>query len=402
MNYHPNKEILDKYADVLVNFALNSGKGIRKGDVILLQIPECAKPFLLALRKAILQAGGHTIVNYIPDEIAAEFYELANEEHLNFFPAKYYRGLVDQIDHSIFIEADTNPHELKHTHPSKIMKKGKALKPYMDWRNEKENAGKFTWTLALYGTEAIAKEAGLTIEEYWNEIIKACYLDEENPVQKWKEVVAEIERVKDKLNLLKIEELNVKTVSGDTDLVIGLGQGRQWMGGSGRNIPSFEVFISPDWRKTEGKIKFTEPLYRYGNLIKGVRLEFKEGRVVRSSAEQGEHVLKEMIAVENADKVGEFSLTDSRLSRITKFMATTLFDENVGKEFGNTHIALGNSYKDSYLGDPSKLTKEEWDNLGYNDSSVHTDIVSTENREVHATLPDGRQILIYKDGKFVI
>ncbi len=402
MTYHPSEEILNRYADVLVNFALNSGEGIKKGEVVLLQVPECAKPFLIALRRAILKAGGHAIVNYIPDEIAAEFYELANEDHLNFFADKYYKGLVDQIDHSIYIEAEANPHELKNTDPSRIMKKGKSLKPYREWRDEKENAGKFTWTLALYGTEAMAKEAGLSIEEYWNEIIKACYLDEQNPILKWKEVTAEVERVKAKLNNLKIEKLHLKTVSGDTDLTIGLGSNRKWMGGSGRNIPSFEVFISPDWRKTEGKIKFTEPLYRYGNLIKGVKLEFREGKVVHASAEQGENVLKEMIATENADKIGEYSLTDSRISRISKFMATTLFDENVGKEFGNTHLALGNAYQDSYPGDPSKLTKKEWAEIGYNDSSVHTDIVSTENREVTAYLEDGSKLIIYKDGKFTV
>ncbi len=109
-----------------------------------------------------------------------------------------------------------------------------------------------------------------------------------------------------------------------------------------------------------------------------------------------------MIAAKGADCVGEFSLTDNRLSRIDKFMAETLFDENIGGLHGNTHIALGAAYKDSYPGDPSKLTEEEWENFGYNDSVVHTDIVSTENREVTAILQGGTEKLIYKDGQFVI
>ena len=97
--------------------------------------------------------------------------------------------------------------------------------------------------------------------------------------------------------------------------------------------------------------------------------------------------LKEMIAQENADKVGEFSLTDKRHSRITKFMATTLFDENIGGEFGNTHIALGNAYKDTFTGDISKVSDEEWNEMGYNSCpKVHTDIVSTTNRTVTAIL----------------
>jgi aminopeptidase len=110
-----------------------------------------------------------------------------------------------------------------------------------------------------------------------------------------------------------------------------------------------------------------------------------------------------MIGQENADKVGEFSLTDKRHSRITKFMATTLFDENMGGEFGNTHIALGNAYKDTYTGDMSSVIDEQWAEMGYNSCpKVHTDIISTSNRIVTATLRDNIQRVIYKDGQFVL
>jgi aminopeptidase len=107
-----------------------------------------------------------------------------------------------------------------------------------------------------------------------------------------------------------------------------------------------------------------------------------------------------MVATENADKVGEFSLTDSRFSRITRFMAETLYDENVGGPFGNTHIALGSSYHDAYAGDPDGVPREEWARLGFNDSSVHTDIVSTTDRTVTATLRGGGEQVIYRDGRF--
>ena len=175
----------------------------------------------------------------------------------------------------------------------------------------------------------------------------------------------------------------------DADLTITIGEQRQWVGGSGRNIPSFEIFTSPDWRGTEGWIRFNQPLYRYGNLIEGIGLEFADGRVVKATAERNERVLTEMIATENADKVGEYSLTDSRFSRITKFMAETLYDENVGGPFGNTHLALGKSYHDCYAGDPASVSRERWEELGFNDSTVHTDIVSTADRTVTARLRDG-------------
>lgn len=398
--YKPSQKILDKYADVLVNFALHSGKGIKKGDVVFLQVPECAKPMLLSLRRAVLKAGAHPIIEYLPDGISREYYELANEEHLNFFPHHFLKGKIEQADHMIMIIAETDKKELEGIHPEKIMKKQKSWKPYSDWRDKKENEGKFTWTLGLYGTEAMAKEAKLTLKQYWNEIIKACYLDEKNPIAKWKKAIKEVERVRAKLDALKIERLYIK--SREIDLIVKLGKGRKWLGGSGRNIPSFEVFISPDWKGTEGKVYFNKPLYRYGSLIEEVWLEFEEGVVVKSKAKKGEKILREMIDVKNADKIGEFSLTDSRLSKITKFMAETLFDENAGGENGNMHIALGKSYQDSYTGNPGKVSKKKWAELGYNDSVIHTDIVSTENRVVTAELKDGKKIVIYKNGKFTI
>lgn len=395
-----DNKILDKYADILINFALNDYKGIKKGDTVLLRVPECAKPLLKSLYKSVIKAGGNPIISFSPDEMSRDFFELASDEQLDFFPEKYLKGLVDQIDHGVYIIAETNKKELEGIDSKKIMKRAKSTKPYKEWLEEKENNKKFSWTLALYGTKAMADEVNMSLEEYWDEIIKSCYLDFEDPVSKWREITTEIERVKKELDSLPIDNLRIE--AEDTDLIIGLDENRKWLGGSGRNIPSFELFISPDAKRTSGKIKFNQPLYRYGNLIEDVYLEFENGIVTKSKASKGLDVLNEMISTEGANRVGEFSLTDKRLSRITKFMAETLFDENVGGEFGNTHIALGSAYKDSYPNDPSKVTKEEWDEMGYNDSVVHTDIVSTFNRKVTATLKDGSNKVIYENGEFKV
>jgi len=403
--YKPPKKILKQYADVLVNFALESGKGIKKGDVVLVSASESAKPLYIEILRKIWRAGGHTIGRYQPDNekwarFDREFFEMASPNQINFFPAKLMRGQVDQIDHSIFIISETDKKSLRGIDPQKIMAKGKAWKPAMDWRNEKENKGRFTWTLGLYGTGAMAKEAGLSLKDYWQQIIKACFLDKQDPITEWKKVYAQIENYQKKLNSLKIEKVHIE--GPDVNLWIKLGKKRKWMGGSGRNIPSFELFTSPDWRGTEGWIKFNQPLYRYGNLIEGIELEFKNGKVIKSKAKKNEKVLKFMIATEGADRVGEYSLTDKRFSRITKFMAETLFDENVGGPNGNTHIALGNAYQDCYDGDPSKVSKKEWEKLGYNTSSVHTDIISTAPRTVTAHLPNGKTKIIYKNGEFTL
>lgn len=176
---------------------------------------------------------------------------------------------------------------------------------------------------------------------------------------------------------------------------------RKWIGGRGCNIPSFEIFTSPDWRGTNGEVSFEHPLYRYGNVIKGIKLEFKDGKVCKASAEQNEDLLLEMIKQKNADKIGEFSLTDIRFSKIDRFMAETLYDENFGGKYGNFHIALGNSYHDTFTGDKS-ISSKQYKDFGFNKSAIHTDIVSTSNRVVTVILKDKTFIEIYSDGIFII
>jgi aminopeptidase len=403
--YQPDQDILAKYADLLVNFALNGGDGIDQGDVVRISCPEVAKPLYAELRKSILDAGGHMIVSYKPNvdddfNLDRDFYKHGSDEQITYFPSDYYRGLVDAIDHSISIRGETDKRALEDVDSDKIMKRSQAFKPFIDWRNEKEHAGDFSWTLALYGTESTADEADMKLKEYWQEIISACYLDTEDPIAEWSDMQSQIDDIKDKLNELPIKTINVE--SENTDISIKLGDKRQWRGGSGNNIPSYEIFTSPDWRGTEGVFRATQPLYRYGNLITGIEIIFEDGEVVEASADRNEDVLMDMIETENADRVGEFSLTDKRFSRISKFMAETLFDENVGAEQGNTHIALGRAYKDCYEGDPSEPSEDEWKELGFNDSAVHTDIVSTDQRTATAELEDGSEKIIYEDGEFKV
>jgi aminopeptidase len=354
-NYQPSKTILKRYARVLINFALNSGQGVRPGEVVLCLVPDVAKPLALELQNTLLKAKAHPLIRLLPTEFSQDFYSLANQDQLTFFPKKYLKAQVDLIDHRIAIIADVNPQELKNVNPKKIILARDAKKPYKDWLVNKEIKGKLTWTVALWATPAKAKLVGLSYPVYWQQIINACFLDKPDPITHWQKVVKLQKHILKKINVLKIKSLHM--TGKDMDLKITLGADRQWQGGNGRNIPSFEIFTSPDWRGTQGWIRFNQPLYRYGNIIKNISLEFNRGRVVKASAKQGNHLLQEMLKSPNADKLGEFSLTDKRLSRITHIMAETLFDENIGGPYGNAHIAIGMSYKDCYRGDPKKLTK---------------------------------------------
>ena len=132
-----------------------------------------------------------------------------------------------------------------------------------------------------------------------------------------------------------------------------------------------------------------------------ISLEFKEGRAVKLSAKKGEDYVKKIMATDKgASRLGEYSLTDRRFSRIDKFMADTLFDENHGGKHGNCHVAIGNSYTDTYTGNVARLTKEKKAALGYNDSAVHWDLINTEDKKVTATLKSGKKVTIYEKGQF--
>jgi aminopeptidase len=401
-----DESLLKKYAQVMVQYALNNGNGIDKGDTVLLVGQECTKDLFIAIAKEVYTAGGNLITNYQPDnlrEASLPRFLLQNgaDEQISFFAKPYWQGLVDATDHILFIISEPDIHYLEGIPSSKISMMNSARAPYMKMREKKEQEGKLSWSLCLYGTQSMAEEAGLSLEEYWEQIIEACYLREDDPVNKWRTVQKQIEEIKDQLDVLEIEKLHI--TGDDVDLHVQIGEHRKWLSGEGKNIPSFEIFTSPDWRGTNGTIKFNQPLYYSGKRISGVSLKFENGVVVASSATENEDALKEMIAQENADKVGEFSLTDKRHSRITKFMATTLFDENMGGAFGNTHIALGNAYKDTFTGDMSTVTDQGWADMGYNSCpKVHTDIISTTNRMVTATLRNGAEKIIYNDGQFVL
>ena len=399
--YTPSQEILEKYANVLVNFALRKGKWIKKWDVVFVQIPECAKPFLIPLQTAILKAWWHPIIDYLPNWVARNFYENASDEQLSFVAEEYEKWKIESSTHKIFVLADANLHELDWIDPSKMMKKIVANKELLALRDKKEREWKFSWTMCVYGTEAMAKEAWLSPEEYRKQIIDACFLSEADPVQKRKEVDSEICRVKDKLNEMKLEYVHVTWP--DEDLKVRIWSDRLRAAWVGCNIPSYEVFTSPDCRDVNGRIKCNQPLYRCWSLVEWIRLEFKDWKVISAHADKNEDILHEMVKIEWMDHLWEFSLTDARISRITRFMAESLFDENMWWEYGNTHIALWLWFDECYAGDKSKLDSQEFKkSIWLNFSAEHVDVISTAPRKAIWILPNWEEFLIYENGKFVI
>ena len=405
--YTPPESILQKYAELLVAYGLSNRKGqkLKKGSVVRFTVPEVAKPMYLHLQTALLKAGYNPLGNFIPSNdkkynFDQNFFDHASKHQIEHFSEKYTKGLIDQIAGNIYIIADTNPHALKNVDSKKVLRRSQAQKRGKDWMFQKIDRGELNWTLALYGTDAAAKEAGLSPRAFWRQIITACYLDKKDPIKEWDKIFKTVQKTAKKLTSMKIKSVHVE--GADMNLHVGIGSNRAWAAGGGNNIPSYEVFTSPNFREVHGWARFNQPHYRYGKKIEGIELWFEDGKVVKSKATKNHDLLKSMLETPGGNQLGEFSLTDHRLSKISKFMAEILYDENMGGKFGNTHVALGSAYRDCYRGDPSKVTEKQWEKLGYNNSVVHSDIISTTDRTVTATLPGGKKKVIYRKGKFLV
>ena len=251
----------------------------------------------------------------------------------------------------------------------------------------------------MYPTPALASHADMPVEEYARQIVRACFLNRKAPITEWQKIFKNAQAIKKWLNSLKVSHFHVE--SEHIDLEIIPGKNRNWVGISGRNIPSFEIFVSPDWRGTRGVFYADQPSFRSGNNVKGVRIEFKNGQATKVTAQAGQDFVRKQLSMDKgANKLGEFSLTDKRFSKIDRFMANTLYDENYGGKYGNCHVALGSSYANTFAGDHAKLTAALKKKLGFNDSALHWDFVNTEKKRVIAHLTSGRKITIYENGKF--
>jgi aminopeptidase len=351
------------------------------------------------LQGKLIDLGLNAVVRLSPTAaMERSLYGKANPRQL-VFQAPGTKELFSSLNGAIYLNAPESLTHLKDVEPRKISKAAIARKPFRDVLFRREEMREFGWTLCMLPTPALAKHAGLELDEYTDQVVKACYLDSGHPTKAWEAIFENAQGIKRWLNGMKVKYFHVE--SETIDLKVTPGERRKWVGLSGHNIPSFELFLSPDWRGTEGRYFANQPSYRSGNFVKGVYLEFKKGTAVKATAAKGEDFVKKQLAMDQgASKVGEFSLTDKRFSRIDKFMANTLFDENYGGAHGNCHIAVGSSYSDTYDGNPADLTKKRKEELGLNDSALHWDLVNTQEKTVTAHLASGERAVIYDRGIF--
>ena len=391
---------LNNYAEVLF-WGLQTARKDRfkKKDIILIQYDPAAVKLAEKLYARILERGMHPVQRQgLTWGMEYDFYNRSKEEQLVFI-APGDRELYRKINGRFFLRAPESLTHLKDIDPRKIGKVLISRKPLRNIMDRREEQGAYSWTLCSFPTKELAGQAKTTLRNYTDQIIRACYLDQADPVKEWEEVLRNVSRIKKWLNGLKVKFFHIE--SARVDLKITPGERRRWKGISGHNIPSFELFFSPDWRGTEGVYFADLPSFRSGNYVEEVRLTFAKGVVIKVEARTGEDFTRKQLAMDpGASRVGEFSLTDKRFSRIDRFMADTLFDENFGGEFGNCHLAVGSSYTDTFDGNPAEMTKEMKKKLGFNDSALHWDMVNTEDKTVTAHLTNGKKIIVYEKGMF--
>ena len=392
---------LERYADTLIwGLKTARAKPFHKHDMVLIRYDSPALPLAEILYTRLLEMGLNPVQRCtLTSRMEKSFYQLSNPRQLIFQPPGE-REFYDNLSGSIYLYAPESITHLSEADPKKIGRAAVARKFIRDILNKREETGDFGWTLCMLPTIDLARHADLSIDEYTRQIVNACFLDHASPVSEWQSIFEKSRAIKTWLNRLDVQYFHVE--SSHVDLIITPGDQRKWIGITGHNIPSFELFISPDWRGTQGVYFANQPSYRNGNYVENVRLEFKDGVAIKIGAQKGESFVKNQLAMDKgASRLGEFSLTDKRFSKIDRFMANTLFDENFGGPHGNCHVALGSSYTDTYRGNSAELTEKLKKKLGFNDSALHWDLVNTEQKRVSAHLKTGGQTTIYEDGQFI-
>lgn len=244
------------------------------------------------------------------------------------------------------------------------------------------------------------------VERLWDAVTTAMRLDEPDPVASWRKRAADLAARARALSALDLAEVHYR--SPDTDLTVGLVPNSRWTGGSMDdpdgvtympNIPTEEVFTSPDRRRADGVISLTKPVIVGGRVVEGLRATFADGRITDVTATSGvEAVRAQLETDEGARSLGEVSLVDrdSRIAKAGLLFHNTLFDENAA-----CHVAWGQSFPFAVAGGLERSGEELFE-MGLNSSAVHTDVViGGEGMTVTGTGPKGT-VEIIRDDEWVL
>ncbi len=268
------------------------------------------------------------------------------------------------------------------------------------------NEATTNWTIVPCPTPAWASlvyprlEPPAALDRLWSEIAHVTRLDEPDPVAAWESRLTELKRVSSALNQLKLDGLHFD--GPGTDLRVGLLPSSRWLAAKFEtadgiehqpNIPTEEVFTTPDPERVEGVVRSTKPLFTSGTTVTGLEVRFESGRAVQVDAEQGAEVVRGMIAAdEGAARLGEVALVDreGRIGPLGTVFFDTLLDENAA-----SHVALGHGYV-AGVGDAADVERA-------NQSVIHTDfMIGSNDVSVTGFLSNGDAVPLLRDGTWQI
>lgn len=347
----------EKLAAVLLNHSLK----VKAGENLVIRTTYNGKPLADEVYKQAVKAGLNVYTQIaLADQIKFLMENGTQEQFENM--NKFLLPIYEQADAFVVIEAPDNVKNLSKVDPDKNMRFSKIASTLSHKIMEKR------WVMTNFPTHSFAQEAAMSLEEYEDMLFDATLVD----YQKMDKDMDKVIKIFDNADIVRI-------VGKDTDLTFSI-KGRKGIKCSGsNNIPDGEVFYAPITNSANGHIYYEFPAIRYGVQVDGIRLEFKDGKVVKATADNNEEFLNKILdSDEGARYIGEFGIGFN--FGIQKFIKNILFDEKIG---GTIHLAVGNAYEESG---------------GDNKSVVHWDMIK-ELRVDGAIYVDGK--LVQKNGSFI-
>ncbi len=357
-------ERIQHHARVLVHYSVAA----QSREVVMIDGPVAAEPLVVAAHEQLLRAGAYPSVRIVPETCGVNGLQYGRAHHLDEVnPLE--RAIARQAAGFIRIMGATNTRALGAVDPQRQARVAQAT------RTLRQIVLKKKWVLTLHPTAAYAQDADMATDAFADFVYTACRADEPDPLRAWREQ----ERRQQKLVQRLQRGSQIRIVGPDTDLTLAI-TGRTFINSCGKhNMPCGEVFTGPLENSANGHITYDYPVVHAGREVSGIRLVFRQGRVVDASAEKNEAFLLRMLDMDpGARRLGELGIGTHY--GITKFIKNILFDEKIG---GTIHLALGQSYTETG---------------GRNRSALHWDMIK-DLRRGGALYLDGK--LLQKDGKFV-
>lgn len=393
----------EKYIDLLVNKCMD----LERSKVVFISYNKEIKDFIDKLVNKLKSLGANDIYLDEIDQIARhnilKSIKLEEISNSDYFDCSVWDEYAKKDANFIIFET-VIPHLMDDIDPKKlslVVKKRIETKPLY---RKMQGECKLLWTIAAFPGESWAKHIFGDNDSYSkleNSIYNICMLDSVDPIKSWDEFLKNQEKIIERLNSLKIKKLHYSNSLG-TDLIVYLPNNYRYSSALDNkvlvNMPSYEVFVSPVYDKTEGIVYSSKPLIYNGSLIDEFFLKFKQGKVVEYAAKVGNELLKEIIEADNyACYLGEAALVevDSPIARLGITFGTTLIDENA-----SCHLALGSGFSEC-IETGIDLTEEELRDRGINISKSHVDfMIGTDDLNIVGYTEDNKEIKIFVAGHF--